>query len=65
MLAADFQQFYCFEVLGQMLDRLTISADIIGLRKRSWLESANLQSSHRCCLLGLVSFVSTIAFAYN
>ena len=31
---------------------------------RNWLKSAKIQSSHRCCFLGLVSFVSTIAFAY-
>ena len=30
MLAADVQQFYCFEVLSEMLDRLTTSADIVG-----------------------------------
>ena len=30
MLAADVQQFFCFEVLGEMLDRLTTSANIIG-----------------------------------
>ena len=28
MLAADIQQFYCFELLGEALDRLTTSANI-------------------------------------
>ena len=30
MLAADVQQFYCFEVLSEMLDRLTTSANTVG-----------------------------------
>ena len=30
MLAADVQQFYCFEVLSEMLDHLTTSANIVG-----------------------------------
>ena len=30
MLAADVQQFYCFEVLSEMLDRLAIPANIVG-----------------------------------
>ena len=65
MLAADVQQFYCFEVLSEMLDRLSPQPTLLALRKRSWLKSAKIQSSHRRCFFGLVSFVSTIAFAYN
>ena len=53
MLAANVQQFYCFEVLSEMSDRLPPQQALLALRKRS------------CCFLGLVSFVSTIAFAYN
>ena len=30
MLAADVQQFYCFEVLSEMFDRLPTSANIVG-----------------------------------
>ena len=30
MLAVDVQQLYCFEVLSEMLDRLTTSANAVG-----------------------------------
>ena len=66
MLAPDIQQFFCFEMLGEMFDRLATSANVVGsthaqLVKDSFITSAKIQTSHRCWLLGLASLVlSTI-----
>ena len=61
---ADVQQFYCFEVLSEMLDRLTTSANIVCSAHAQLAKErqTRLQSSQCRCFLGLVSFVSTIAF---
>ena len=41
------------------------SANIVGSAQAQLVREGQIQSSHRRCFLGLVSFVSTIAFAYN
>ena len=59
MLAADVQQFYCFEVLSEK------SANIVGSAHAQLAKQRQNSIIDGCCFLGLVSFFSTIAFAYS
>ena len=62
LLAADVQQFYCFEVL---LVRLATSANIVGSAQAQFVKERQNSIIASLLFLELVSFVSTIAFAYN
>ena len=60
MLAADVQQFYCFEVLSEILDPFTTSANIVGsahdqlakVRQNSIIASSlfSIRFNNRDCL---------------
>ena len=48
MLPADVQHFYCFELLSEMLDRLTTTANIVDSTHAQLVKDRHIQSTH-CC----------------
>ena len=60
MLAADVQQFYCFEVLSEVLGRLTTSANNVG-SLHAQLAKERQNSIIASLLFSLAGFVRSIS----